>query len=542
MTKHLLALRTYATQWAGFALLALSGCQPVSAPTEQQGLVYCSQGTPSSLNPQLTTSATVVEASSHQLYNRLLSISDDGLELIPELASSWHRSDDGTLYTFELRQGVQFHQTSYFTPSRPLTAEDVVFSFERIINKKHPYHAVGGSDYSFFNSVGFPLLVKSVKALSLTQVQFELIVPDSTFLVNLATNFSVILSAEYGQQLLENNHPELIDKLPIGTGPYKFYRYKTDSYIKFKRHEAYWQEKPTLSDVVYDITPNSTIRLAKLLTGECDVVTFPMASDIGLIRTKPQLKMHYQTGFNLGYWAFNTDKPPFDDVRVRQALAMAVDRVPIMEAVYYGTASPATGLLPPASWAYDGLLNGIPFNPDGARKLLAEAGYADGLELDIWVMPVQRPYNPNAKKMALLIQENLRTIGVQAHIVSYEWNVFRSKLAKGEHDTVLLGWTADNADPDNFFRPILSCQAKQAGTNRAMWCDPYYDQLIDLARQTPDNDKRLAHYRAAQTYLNETVPLLPIAHGMLMQTFHSNVHNLKAEPFGGIDFTAVEVE
>lgn len=526
--------------WTVALVSLLLACQPVQDKPE--GLVYCSQGSPSTLNPQLSTSSTVVEATSFQIYNRLLSISDDGIELLPELAHRWDVNYEGTLYTFHLRPNITFHHNESFSPTRTLTADDVVFSFERITNKDHPYHDVGGSDYTFFNSVGLPLLIKSVTAIDQLTVQFELFAPDSTFLTNLATDFSVILSAEYGEHLEKLGLKELLDKRPIGTGPYRFHRYKTGSYIKFKRHESYWKGPASLSDLVYDITPNSTMRLAKLLTGECDVMAFPLASDLNLIRSKPQLKVQYRTGFNLGYWAFNTDKPPLDDVKVRRALSMAIDRVPILEAVYYGTASLSTGILPPASWAYDGLLEGISYNPEQAKALLAQAGYPKGLELDIWVMPVQRAYNPNPRKMALMIQENLRQIGVKANLVSHEWGVFRARLSRGEHDSVLLGWAADNADPDNFFRPLLSCQAKYARTNRALWCDPYFDRLIDLARQSRDKEERLSLYWMAQNHLNEQAPLLPIAHGMRMQALRDQVSQLQVKSFGGIDFYNVTLE
>ena len=524
------------------ALLWLVGCQPLVDEEKHQGLVYCSQAAPSSFNPQLTTSTTVVEASSLQVYNRLLNISDSGLGINPELAEQWEINEEGTQYTFTLRENVSWHQTDYFTPSRSFNADDVVFSFQRIINPKHPFHSIGGSDYSFFNSVGMPLLIKSITALAPNKVRFELFAPDSTFLTNLASNFSVILSAEYGQQLMVQGKPALIDKRPIGTGPYRFYQYKEKRFIKYKRHETYWKGLPTLATLVYDITPNSTMRLAKLLTGECDVMDFPLASDLNLIRSKQKLRLQYQTGFNLGYWAFNTDKEPFDDARIRQALSMAINREPIMQAVYYGTASPATGILPPASWAYDVLSNGTEYNPSRARQLLGDAGYPDGFDLDIWVMPIQRDYNPNAKKMALLLQQNLRDIGIGVRIVNYDWEVFSSRVGRGEHDTVLLGWAADNADPDNFFRPLLSCQAKYAGTNRSMWCDPAFDKLIDDARLSSIQEQRMILYQQAQNYLNEKMPLLPIAHGMKMQALRSNIHNLEVEAFGGIDFSKVTIE
>ncbi|MCM2680033.1 ABC transporter substrate-binding protein [Echinimonas agarilytica] len=522
--------------------IALLGCHPADDGHSRDGLLYCSQGTPSSFNPQLNTSATVVEATSFQLYDRLVDISDDGHQLLPGLAERWDTNDEATVYTFYLRRNVRFHHTDYFSPSRMFNADDVLFSFNRIVDKTHPYHYVGGGEYSFFTSVGLPLMVKSISALDEHTVQFELFAPDSTFITNLATNFSVLLSAEYGEMLSTQGQRHLIDKHPIGTGPYRFYRYKDEQYIKYKRHNDYWKGRPALTNVVYDITPNGTMRLAKLLTGECDVMALPLASDLSLLRSKPSLELQYQSGFNLGYWAFNTEREPFNNPRVRRALSMAVDRAPIMEAVYYGTASPADSLLPPASWAYHSSIDRADFNRTEARKLLTEAGYPNGFSMDIWVMPVQRAYNPNAKKMALLMQENLRAIGVKVNMVTYDWGVFRTKLSQGLHDSVLIGWTADNADPDNFFRPLLSCQAKFAGTNRAMWCDKYFDRLIDNARQSIDLQTRKDLYMQAQFYLNEQMPLVPIAHGMRMQAVRKHIHGLEVEAFGGINFSTVTVE
>ncbi|WP_225917979.1 ABC transporter substrate-binding protein [Neiella holothuriorum] len=511
-------------------------------PKPKDGLVYCSLGTPSSFNPQLSTSANVVEATSLQLYDRLLRIDLDGRSFKPALATSWQVDDSGTRYRFKLRQNVQFHSTEYFTPSRPFNADDVVFSFRRIIDKTHPYHYVGRSDYSFFVSVGFPWLVKSVEAIDPSTVEFELFAPDSTFLSNLATNFAVILSADYGQQLSARGERHLIDKLPIGTGPFHFYRYKEEHFIKYRSHEAYWGVAPKLNEVVLDITPNGTMRLAKLLTGECDAMAFPLANELKMLREKPEFQVQYQNGFNVGYWAFNTDTPPLNDARVRKALALAINRDPIMEAVFYGTASIASSLLPPASWGYDATASAEAYDPQRARELLAEAGHPDGFDLDIWLLPVQRAYNPNSRKMALLLQDNLKQIGVHAHLVNHDWNAFRSGLSRGDHDSVLIGWTADNADPDNFFRPLLSCQAKLAGTNRAMWCDKHYDQLIDEARLATSFEKRQALYSQAQHYLVEQMPVVPIAHGMRTQASGEHVKGLTVEPFGGIDFSSVTIE
>ena len=520
--------------WLLSAASVLSACQPQLPETVRSGLVYCSEGSPESFNPQLVTSGTTIDAISQQLYDRLLDIAPGSGELVPGLAQSWKVSDDGLVYQFSLRPDVQFHHTEYFTPSRPLSADDVVFTFNRIMLTEHPFHAQGGANYPFFQSVDWAGLVKSVTAPSRTEVRFTLSRPDSSFLSNLATDFAAILSAEYGQQLQSSGKLSRLDSHPIGTGPFRFKEYQKDVLIRYYRHRHYWRELAKPEQLVFDIVPNNARRMAKLFTHECDVVAFPRVAELSLISQRPDVDVQESTSMNVGFWAFNTAKAPFNNVKVRQALALAINREAILQAVYFGHATAANSVLPPTSWAYNPNLSTQQFDPTRARQLLAEAGYADGFSMDIWAMPVQRLYNPNALKMAELMQADLAQIGVRASIVSYEWNSFRRKLGANEHDSVLIGWSADNADPDNFFRPLLSCSAAQTGTNRANWCDENFDRLIAQALLTADQKQRRSYYMAAQQYLSEQMPLLPIAHSQRFQAINSSIKGIQINPYGGI--------
>ena len=520
--------------WLLSAASVLSACQPQLPETVRSGLVYCSEGSPESFNPQLVTSGTTIDAISQQLYDRLLDIAPGSGELLPGLALSWQVSDDGLVYQFSLRPDVQFHHTEYFTPSRPLSADDVVFTFNRIMLTEHPFHAQGGANYPFFQSVDWAGLVKSVTAPSRTEVRFTLSRPDSSFLSNLATDFAAILSAEYGQQLQVSGDLSRLDSHPIGTGPFRFKEYQKDVLIRYYRHRHYWRELAKPEQLVFDIVPNNARRMAKLFTHECDVVAFPRVAELSLISQRPDVDVQESTSMNVGFWAFNTAKAPFNNVKVRQALALAINREAILQAVYFGHATAANSVLPPTSWAYNPNLSTQQFDPTRARQLLAEAGYADGFSMDIWAMPVQRLYNPNALKMAELMQADLAQIGVRASIVSYEWNSFRRKLGANEHDSVLIGWSADNADPDNFFRPLLSCSAAQTGTNRANWCDENFDRLIAQALLTADQKQRRSYYMAAQQYLSEQMPLLPIAHSQRFQAINSSIRGIQINPYGGI--------
>jgi cationic peptide transport system substrate-binding protein len=244
-------------------------------------------------------------------------------------------------------------------------------------------------------------------------------------------------------------------------------------------------------------------------------------------------------GLNVGFWAFNTSKPPFDNPKVRRALALAIDKTSLLEAVYLGQATRAKSLVPSASWAYQPNMQDISYNPVTARKLLDEAGIPYNFTMNIWAMPVQRAYNPNAMKMAQLMSTYLADVGVTVNIVSYDWARFRENLTAGMHDSVLIGWSADNGDPDNFYRPLLTCAAIPSGTNRAQWCNPEYDALIESALKIENSDERRIFYHRANQIIFRETPLVPIAHAYQYQAVNNQIEGLTINPFGGIRFDDV---
>ena len=271
-------------------------------------------------------------------------------------------------------------------------------------------------------------------------------------------------------------------------------------------------------------------------------MAFPLPADIPAMKKNTAINVDEQPGLNIGYWAFNVNKKPFDDVRVRRALNHAINRQAILDGVFLGTGKLAKNPIPPSIWSYDETTVDYKYNPDKARALLNEAGLGDGFDTDIWAMPVQRPYNPNARKMAEMIQQDLKNIGVRAKVVSYEWGTYLSKSRAGEHQTILLGWTGDNGDPDNFFSPLLSCASAKSGNNRALWCNGEFDQLITLARSESDQTKRSKLYKKAQAIFKQEAPWLTIAHSVRYQPRRSNVKGMKIDPFGGVYFSGVSIE
>jgi len=560
------------------ALLVASCAKQNKQAFYNTGIIYCSESNPVTFNPQLDTSSTTSDASSHQLYDRLLDFDPESGRIVPSLASSWLVTDDGLTYAFQLRKDVWFHTTKYFTPSRNFNADDVIFSIDRWRLTSHPYHYISGGRYPYFESIGLAQNIAAVERINGYRVEITLKRRDSSFLANLATDFAVILSEEYATQLSQAGTPSKIDELPIGTGPFKFESYRKDHFIKYRRHDNYWRsslstaeddtappdnnresevrvddqnqafgdntpndgEQTTVEQLIFDITPRSSLRLAKLMTGECDATAFPAQTELEVIRAKDDLILAEKPGLNIGFWAFNTQRPPFDNPDVRRALAAAIDKNTLLEAVYFDSAIRAKTLLPAASWAFQNDADDTAYNPVLARKLLADAGIETGFSMTIWAMPVERAYNPNATKMAELIQRYLRDVGVEATIVSYDWTTFRRHLREGLHDSVLIGWSADNGDPDNFYRPLLSCGAIPSGTNRAMWCNQDYDRLINDALETDDIEARKAIYRQVNRLLYERLPLVPIAHAYRYQAYRAELEGIKINPFGGVRFGGVE--
>ncbi|PLR38932.1 ABC transporter substrate-binding protein [Chimaeribacter arupi] len=507
-----------------------------------QTLVFCSEGAPESFNPQLTTSGTTVDATSVTLYNRLVEFSVGTTTLEPSLAERWDISPDGKVYTFHLRKDVKFHTTKTFTPTRNFNADDVIFSFMRQKDPANPYHNVSGGVYANFDSMALGTLITAIDKLDDATVRFTLAHAEAPFLADLGMYFASILSKEYADQMLKAGTPERVDTQPVGTGPFQLVQYQKDSRILYKAFDLYWEGKPKLDRLVFTITPDAAVRYAKLEKNECQVMPFPNPADLPRMRNNPDLTLMQKPGLNIGFLAFNVKKPPLDNLKVRQALALAVNKPAIMEAVFNGTGQQAKNLLPPGVWSANTAVQDYPYDPAQAKKLLADAGLGQGFAIDLWAMPVQRPYNPNARRMAEMIQADWAKIGVKATIVTYEWGEYLQRVKRGEHQTALMGWTTANGDPDNFFGPLYSCASANGGSNSSQWCYPPFDKLITAARATLDQNQRTAMYQQAQVMMHEQVPALMIAHSTIFEPVRKEVVNYQIDPFGKHIFRYVSLK
>lgn len=521
--------------------LALTVAALLSTTVQAKTLVYCSEGSPEGFNPSLYTAGTTFDASSRTVYNRLVEFERGTTTLGPALAESWEVSDDGLEYTFKLRAGVKFHTTDGFTPTRDMNADDVVWSFERQWSTSHAFHTVSGGTYEYFQGMDMPNLIKAIEKVDDMTVKFVLNKPEAPFLANLGMDFASVFSAEYADAMSAAGTPEEVDLSPVGTGPFQLVAYQKDAVIRYKAHPDYWAGKAAIDDLVFAITPDASVRWQKVQAGECHIMPYPNPADIDTIAANDDVELMEQEGLNVGYLAFNVEKPPFDNKVVRQALNMAVNKQAILDAVFQGAGSAAKNPIPPTIWSYNDAVEDYPYDPEKAKAMLEEAGVAD-LKTDIWAMPVQRPYNPNAKRMAELIQADWAAIGVEAEIVSFEWGEYLERSKAGEHDTVLLGWTGDNGDPDNFLHVLLGCAAATDGTNRARWCHEPFDSLLLDAKQVSDQDERTKIYEEAQLIFKEEAPWVTIAHSVVFKPVRKEVTGFKIDPFGGHIFYGVDIE
>lgn len=522
-----------------FAGIAQAAVTPAPlTDIRDSGFVYCVNGQVDTFNPQKTSSGLIVDTLAAQLYDRLLDVDPYTYRLVPELAESWEVLDNGATYRFRLRDNVAFQSTPWFTPHRALNADDVVFTFQRIFNRNHPWHNINGDSFPYFDSLQFADSVDSVRKLDNRTVEFRLKKPDASFLWHLATHYASVMSAEYADELAKKDRQELIDRQPVGTGPYQLDEYRAGQYIRLQRHEKFWRGKPLMQQVVVDLGSGGTGRLSKLLTGECDVLAWPAASQLTILRDDPRLRLTLRPGMNIAYLAFNTNKPPLNNPQVRHALALSINNQRLMQSIYYGTAETAASILPRASWAYDNEAKITEYDPDQARERLKALGL-ENLTLQLWVPTSSQPWNPSPLKTAELIQADMAQVGVKVVIVPVEGRFQEARLMDMNHDLTLTGWATDSNDPDSFFRPLLSCAAINSQTNFAHWCNHEFDDVLQKALASQQLAARIDDYDEAQQILARELPVLPLASSLRLQAHRYDIKGLVLSPFGSASFAGV---
>jgi dipeptide transport system substrate-binding protein len=499
-------------------------------------LVYCSEGSPEGFDPGLYESGTTLDVNI-ATYEGLLKFKLGTTQVLPALAESWDISKDGLTYTFHLRHNVKWQTTDWFTPTRDFNADDVVYSFERAM-KGTTY--LPDSTFAYWGDMSMPDQVANITKTDDYTVVLTLKTPSAPMLANLAMPFASIVSKEYADKLAAAGTMAQLNDQPVGTGPFILVNYQKDANIRFKANPDWWGGKVKLDNLVFSINTDPTARLQSLKAGECDVMAYPNPADVESIKKDPNLKVEQEKGLNFGALWFNTQQKPFDNVEVRKALDMAIDKKALVQAVYQGQGQIAASPLPPTMWSStDAQTKPYRYDPAVARKMLAKAGVKN-LTMKIWAMPVSRPYMPDARRAAEMMQADFAKVGVTATIYSVDWAEYLKDSKPVDRDgAIIMGWTGDNGDPDNFLTPNFGCDAVGGG-NRAQWCDKDFDALIKKAAATTDQKMRTQLYQQAQAIFHKDDPVALLAHSVVTMPMAKTVSGYVIDPFGLHHFETVD--
>jgi glutathione transport system substrate-binding protein len=470
-------------RFAAASLVAsMLGFVPLAAAQAQSRLTIMQSEPPRSMDPADHTAAFTA-AVLEPMYDGLVR-RDAELKLQPALATEWTVDATGTIWRFSLRQGVKFHDGT------PFDAEAVAATFRRHLDPAHGLAASGRIR---------PIL-DSVTAIDPATVEFKLKKPYPAFLALLATNPCLIVSPKAAAA-------GGLGRAAVGTGAYRFVEWKSGEYVREAKNPDYWGDKTGVDELKWSWTQESSVLNMAVQTADADVVNPLPAIFAAGVKANPELKLLQTDGAAVFWVSLNTKLKPLDDVRVRQALNYATNRPQMVQAILSGYGKPANSPLAPAAPGYDAKLDPYAFNLDTARKLLAEAGVADGFALSV---AVQEP----EAQIAEVLQAMWAKIGVKLEIRRMESGVW-AKAAFGTPEqkaveklgAVIASWSGGAFNADLQLRPLYAtASASPSGANLGFFSDPKLDMVIDAAAAAPDLAQRNALYDEAQTMVNEEAP------------------------------------
>jgi peptide/nickel transport system substrate-binding protein len=489
-------------------LLACAACRDRPEPNPNILVVAMPTG-PNNLDPRMGLDDTSQKIGD-LIFDSLAEL-DDRMQVTPKLAERIDHPTP-TTYVVTLRRGVRFHD------GHELTSADVAYTFRSFLDPEFVSPRKGGYRE-----------LQSVEPTGPYTVVFTLHHPFMSFPVNLVMP---IVPAGAGATLASR---------PIGTGPYRFVRYAVDDRVELEPFEGYFGGRPRNDGLILKIVPDDIMRGLELRKGTTDLVVNDLTPDIAYqLEKKHQLRMTAAPGVDYQYLGLNLLDPVLKDVRVRQALAHAIDTPAIVEYLRRGLARPATGLLPQQSWAVAPDLRAYAYNPDRARALLDEAGYpdpdGDGPEPRFRLgLKISNAVEFN-RLQASVIQENFRAIGVDLDVRTYEFATLFSDVLEGNFQMYTLQWTAGSlADPDILRRVFHSNQAPPIGFNRGHYSNPEVDALLDEAAASTDETRRLELFRQVQHLLIRDLPYISLWNKTNFVIAQPSLDGVRASTLG--DFT-----
>ncbi|MFZ3263796.1 MAG: ABC transporter substrate-binding protein [Terriglobales bacterium] len=495
---------TIAWGLAAALLFSLLSC---SQPPDPNPLVMIIESSPTNLDPRVGIDAQS-ERIDALIFDDLLD-RDEHLNVTPGLAESWQIPDPLT-YVFHIRHGVRFHD------GRPLTSRDVKWTFDSLLLGK--IRSTRAAAYRYVDRVDAP---------DDYTVVFHLKEPFSTLLWNLSDGAMGIVP--YGS-LTE------MTTQPVGSGPFRFVSAEPDKEVILARNDAYWGQKAHVERLRFTVVPDTTTRALELRKGSADIASNALTSDMVLaLEKEPNLEVEHAPGTVLNYLAFNLRDPILRDVRVRQAIAYAIDRRPMIEYLWRGFAQTANSILPPQSWAYNPNVPKYEFAPDKAMKILDDAGYPaiNGVRFHL---TMKTSTEETTRLMVAVLQQQLRTVGIALDIRTFEFATFFADVTSGAYQVYSLRWIGGNEDPDIFEYVFHSGKFPPHGANRSYYANPKIDALIDQGRAETDPDRRKPIYAEIQSILATDLPYINLWFLDNVLVHSRRVHNLPLNPSGNYDF------
>lgn len=466
----------------------------------------------SSLDPHGSNDvpSSVVQAN---IYETLVNRNDNN-EIVPGLAESWEQVDELT-WSFKLREGVKFHDGEDFN------AEVVKMNLERVLDE-----AVASPRYFLYE------MVTSVEAISDYEVEITTEYPFAPLLAHLSHNGGGMISpaqitADY--EALEGGADpgSVVSQEPVGTGYFKFDSWSPGSEIKLVKNEEYWDTPANVDSVTFRVVPDSQVRAADLETGNVHIIDPVQPNEVERLNNSGVASVMQTPSSSLAYLGFNTEKEPFNDPLVRQAISYAIDRQAIISGVYEDFGIPAIGPLAPGIFGYTEDIEAVEFDMDQARSLLEEAGMAEGFTTSIWTND-----NPQRQAIAVLVQEALAELNIEVSIEVMEFGAYLEQTAAGEHDMFILGWSNPTGDADYGMYALFHSSQHGNPGNRSFYTNEEVDALLDEGRREADPDARAALYAEAGQLLTDDAPMAFLLHTEYLNGISDKVEGFSIDTSG----------
>jgi peptide/nickel transport system substrate-binding protein len=505
-------------------LLFLAACSGTQSSTSEGGagggdkstLVVDLVAEPVSMDPQQVTDINSMRVLQN-MYDKLVDWDEEGFNLTPKLAETWEESDDGTVYTFKLREDVKFHDGT------SVNAEAVKFSFDRMLDESHPFFHTGPFPFAQF----YFGKIDKVEVVDEFTVKFTLKETFAPFLNNLTTVTASIVS------------PAAVEKWDKdfslhggGSGPFMLEEWAKGVHTKLVANKDHFDGAPLVESVVFQPIVEDLVRVTKLQNGEADIIVDVNPDSIESLEADPNMKVIQQPGPHVWYVGLNNNKKPFDNVKVRQAVNYAVDKEAIVNDILKGTGVVSTQPLPDVLLGYNKDIEGYPYDPEKAKELLAEAGYPDGFTVN-FLIPESGSGMQSPVPMSTAIQGYLQAVGITVNITKMEWGTFLSEIGQGagdKYDMYALSWMSGTGDADLSLANLLHSNAHPPGFNSGYYKNEKVDELLDKATLTSDTAEREKYYLEAEKLISEDAPWIFIDHAKQTAAHSSSVKGFNLHP------------